>query len=70
MRNNKILIDILFIFFASIVTVLLNQFPIFDEYAGFVLIQLLIAYYFGQFVGKKTKEHQKLKKRTTPKTST
>ena len=56
MKYNKKMFDILFIILAGVIVIVLNQFGLIVKYPGFTLIPLLIAYFLGQFVERKTKD--------------
>jgi len=56
MRNKrKLLIDASFIVIAAVILVVLVENGIIEKNIGFALIPILIAYYLGQFVERKTR---------------
>ena len=54
MNKKKILFDLIFIVAAALFLIVLNKFGLMAKYIGFLLIPLLIAYYLGQLVERKT----------------
>lgn len=49
----KFILDIVFIVVAGIFAVTINEYQLLEEYSGFALIPIIIAYYIGQFIAKK-----------------
>lgn len=47
--------DLIFIVMAAIILTVLIEFGLIEKYIGFALIPILIAYYLGQFVERKTR---------------
>ena len=54
MNKKKIIFDLAFIVIAAIILIVLVESGLIEKYIGFSLIPILIAYYFGQFVERKT----------------
>lgn len=55
MNKKKLIFDAAFIVIAAIILTGLIEYGLIEKYIGFVLIPMLIAYYFGQFVERKTR---------------
>jgi predicted membrane protein len=55
MNKKKIIFDAAFIIIAGIILIILVERGLVENYIGFALIPILIAYYFGQYVERKTK---------------
>lgn len=55
MNKRKIIFDLIFILIAAIILTVLIEYELIEKYIGFALIPILIAYYFGQFVERKTR---------------
>lgn len=55
MNKKKIMFDLIFIVMAAIILTVLIEFGLIEKYIGFALIPILIAYYLGQFVERKTR---------------
>jgi hypothetical protein len=59
MNKKKIMFDLIFIVMAAIILTVLIEFGLIEKYIGFALIPILIAYYLGQFVERKTSQNSK-----------
>lgn len=55
-QMKKKVYDIIFIVVSAIILILLFEFKVMPKSMGFALIPLLIAYYFGKYVGKRTQQ--------------
>ncbi len=55
MNKKKIIFDSTFIVIATVILIVLVQSELIEKYIGFALIPILIAYYLGQFVERKTR---------------
>jgi predicted membrane protein len=55
MNKKKRIFDLIFIVIAAIILSVLVEYGLIEKYIGFVLIPILIAYYLGQFVERKTR---------------
>ena len=55
MNKKKRILDVIFIAIAGASVLVLNHFGLISEYPGLSLIPLLMAYFIGQFVERKTK---------------
>lgn len=53
--KKKKVYDIAFIVIAGLILMGLNESNLLEKYLGFALIPILIAYYFGQYVERKTR---------------
>lgn len=53
MRRKKIIFDVVFIVVATLILILLDQYGFLEKYLGYALIPILIAYFFGQYSGRK-----------------
>lgn len=51
----RTMFDVIFIILAAAIVIVLNQFGLIAKYPGFSLIPLLLAYYIGRLVERKTK---------------
>lgn len=56
MKYNKKMFDILFIILAGVIVIVLNQFGLIVKYSGFTLIPILLAYFLGQFIERRTND--------------
>lgn len=56
MKANKILFDIIFIIISTLILIGLNQYGLLEKFMGFAIIPILVAYFTGQYVGKKFKK--------------
>lgn len=54
MNKKKLVFDFIFIVIATIILIVLNGYGLLEKYRGFALIPILIAYFLGQFVERKT----------------
>mgnify|MGYP001770024460 CR=1 FL=1 len=55
MNKKKLLFNMAFIVIAAIILTVLIESGLIEKYIGFALIPILIAYYLGQFVERKTR---------------
>lgn len=55
MKKKKVVIDIIFIVIAAVILTVLTQFDLTCKYFGFTLIPILVAYFLGQFIERKTR---------------
>lgn len=55
MTKKKIIFDSAFIVIAAVILILLVESGLIEKYIGFALIPILVAYYLGQFVERKTR---------------
>jgi len=55
MNKKKLIFDLGFIVIAAVILTVLVESGLIEKYIGFALIPILIAYYFGQFVERKTR---------------
>jgi predicted membrane protein len=55
MNKKKIFFDLAFIVIAAVILIVLVGSESREKYIGFTLIPILIAYYLGQFVERKTR---------------
>ena len=55
MNKKKIIFDLVFIVIAAVILIILIDTGLIEKYIGFALIPILIAYYIGQFVERKTR---------------
>ncbi|MDA3780413.1 MAG: hypothetical protein PF487_09390 [Bacteroidales bacterium] len=55
MKNKKIIFDLAFIVIAAVILIVLVESGLIEKYLGFALIPILMAYYLGQFVERKTR---------------
>jgi len=55
MNKIKLIFDLGFIVIAAVILTVLVESGLIEKYIGFALIPILIAYYFGQFVERKTR---------------
>ncbi len=55
----KIIFDIIFIVISTVILVLFSEFGLLEKYIGFALIPIMIAYYLGQFIERKTRDKSK-----------
>ena len=55
MNKKKIIFDVAFIVLSAIILTVLVESELIGKYIGFALVPILIAYYFGQFVERKTR---------------
>ncbi len=53
MKIKKTIFDITFIVVATLILILLDQYGLLEKYLGFALIPILIAYFLGQYSGRK-----------------
>ena len=56
MNKQKIIFDVAFIIIAAVTLIVLVETALIEKYIGFALIPILIAYYLGQFVERKTRK--------------
>ena len=56
MKNKKIIFDMIFIVISGVILISLNHFGFLEKYSGFALLPILIAYYIGQYTGRKYKK--------------
>ncbi len=56
MNKKKLIFDAAFIVIAAVVLIILVESGLIEKYIGFALIPILIAYYFGQYVERKTRD--------------
>lgn len=56
MKYHKKMFDILFIILAGVIVIVLNQFGLIVKYSGFTLIPILLAYFLGQFIERRTND--------------
>jgi len=55
MNKKKVILDISFIVVTAIILIVLNEFRLIEKYVRFALIPILISYYLGQFIERKTR---------------
>lgn len=55
MNRKKIIFDLVFIVIAAVILVAFVESGLIEKYIGFALIPILMAYYIGQFVERKTR---------------
>jgi len=55
MKIKKMIFDVVFIIISATVLISLDYFGLLEKYVGYGLIPILIAYYFGQYSGKRYK---------------
>ena len=55
MSKKKLIFDVAFIVIAATILTILVETELIEKYIGFALIPILIAYYIGQFVERKTR---------------
>ena len=55
MNKKKIVFDLIFIVVSGIFLIVLNEFGLIEKYVGFFLLPILIAYFLGQLVERKTR---------------
>ena len=55
MNKKKIIFDLIFIVVSAIVLIVLNEFGLIEKYVGFSLLPILVAYFLGQLVERKTR---------------
>jgi predicted membrane protein len=55
MNKKKILFDLAFIVIATAILIVIVESGLIEKHIGFALIPILIAYYLGQFVERKTR---------------
>jgi len=55
MNKKKIIFDLAFIVIAAVILDVLVESGLIENYIGFALIPILMAYYLGQFVERKTR---------------
>ncbi|WP_157776692.1 hypothetical protein [Flavobacterium crassostreae] len=55
MKKKKVIVDFAFTILAAVLLIFLSEFRWIEKYVGLALIPILIAYYFGQFVERKTR---------------
>ncbi|MCD6179132.1 MAG: hypothetical protein J7K39_04445 [Bacteroidales bacterium] len=55
MNKKKIIFDVVFIVIAAVIITVLIEYGLIEKYVGFALIPILIAYYLGQFVERKSR---------------
>ena len=53
MKANKILFDIIFIIVSAFILIGLHHYGLIEKFLGFALIPILVAYFTGQYVGRK-----------------
>ena len=58
MSKKKIIFDLAFIVIATVILIALNESGLIEKYIGFALIPILMSYYIGQFVEKKTRSSE------------
>jgi predicted membrane protein len=49
MKMKKVTFDVIFIILSALVLMLLSEYHLLEEYIGFALIPVLLAYYLGQY---------------------
>ena len=54
MNAKKIVFDLIFIVITAVVLIVLNGYGIIEKYSAYLLIPLMIAYFLGKFVERKT----------------
>ncbi|WP_127846242.1 hypothetical protein [Psychroflexus aestuariivivens] len=54
MNKKKLIFDSGFILSAGAILIILDELELLEKFTGFELIPLLIVYYFGQFIERKT----------------
>jgi len=52
MKAKKLILDVIFIIISAGVLTALEYYGLLEEYVGFTLIPILIAYYLGQYSNK------------------
>ncbi len=55
MNKKKIIFDLIFIVIIAVIMTVLFKYGLIEKYIGFSLIPILIAYYLGQFVERKSR---------------
>jgi len=55
MNKKKLIVDLAFIVITAGILIALVESGLIEKYIGFALIPILMAYYFGQFVERKTR---------------
>lgn len=55
MNKKKIIFDVAFIIIAATILTIFVESELIEKYIGFALIPIIIAYYFGQYVARKTR---------------
>jgi len=55
MNKKKIIFDAAFIIIAAAILTIFVECELIEKYIGFALIPIIIAYYFGQYVERKTR---------------
>ena len=55
MNKKKIIFDAAFIIIAAAILIIFVEYELIEKYIGFALIPIIIAYYFGQYVERKTR---------------
>jgi len=53
MRRNKIVIDVLFIVLTAIILTGLDYFELLENFIGYALVPILVAYFLGQQVERR-----------------
>ncbi len=55
MSKKKIIFDLIFIVVSAICLIVLNEFGLIEKYVGFSFLPIIIAYFLGQLVERKTR---------------
>ncbi len=54
MRVKKIIFDLIFIVISTMILIIINQYGLLEKHLSFAFIPILIAYYLGRFIERKT----------------
>ena len=54
MKKKKFFFDAVFILICAVALFVLNQYGLLEKHAQFALIPMLVAYFLGQFIERKT----------------
>jgi len=55
MNKKKLLFNFIFVVVSAIILTVLIEFGLMEKYLGFALIPILLAYYLGQYIERKTR---------------
>lgn len=55
MNKKKLIFNLIFIVVSTIILIVLNEFELIETHIGFSLLPIIIAYFVGQLVERKTR---------------